>query len=443
MSKVKIASPRSELMVLRAMCHPNKKISGQVLGSVDSSYFASEEAREIMSSISRQMAETGAPPLFKLVIRDPDLSVEARTYFRDSEATLQTPEDAVKAVKILNRYRQNRIAHELMMTWDKAFQSGKIDTDAMLAHAAAQISMAMSAKSSSNQFVHMGLNSNSMGEIKDLLWGDKSENVIPTGISKLDEVIGGFLRGSLVTVGATSGGGKSLMACQLAINMAYAGYKVVIIPLEMSKEEMEARIIANLTGIDVTRILTGKLTEAEKTKCFERYRKWSLRVKKRGGRLTIFRPKEDMTLEELFASVAAFGADVRIVDYISLLKGVDGDDQWQKLGAAARLGKVNAEATGSINVLLCQIGEDGKVRYARSISEHSSNSLVWSVKKEEREKPVARVRVEQPKCRNSKSFPFEIGLEWACMRVVEVESIADTSGSEGSDKEPLANLAEI
>jgi hypothetical protein len=206
----------------------------------------------------------------------------------------------------------------------------------------------------------------------------------------------------------------------------------------MSKVEMTSRIIANLAELDVTRILQRRLATGEKEKAYEKYSRWVKRVKARGGRLTVFKPQEDMDIEEVFASVGSYDADVVIVDYISLLKGADSDDAWQKLGAMARVAKINAEATNRVNVLLCQVSDEGKIRYARAISEHSTNSWVWVAAKEEREKEIGRIRIEQPKARNSRSFPFEVGINWGHMKIVEV----DSSDGIGDVPEPMKNLAE-
>ena len=230
---------------------------------------------------------------------------------------------------------------------------------------------------------------------------------------------------------------NSLMANALAGRMAERGFKVVVVPLEMSKIEMTSRAIARVAKLDVTKILQRRLAAGEKELAETKYRRWSLKIKKAGGRLTVWKPKEDVTIEDTFAAVASLDADVVLVDYISLLAGTDGDDSWQQLGAIARLGKINAEATNRVNILLCQVNDDGKVRYARAISEHSSNSWVWTAKKEEREKPIGRIKVEQPKARNSKSFPFEVGFDWAHMDVVDVSEV---SADVGDVAEPMKNL---
>lgn len=230
---------------------------------------------------------------------------------------------------------------------------------------------------------------------------------------------------------------NSLLANAMSGRMAERGFKVVVVPLEMSKVEMTSRTIARVAKLDVTKVLQKRLAAGEKELAETKYRRWSLKVKKAGGRLTVWKPKEDVTIEDTFAAVASLDADVVIVDYISLLAGTDGDDAWQQLGAIARLAKINAESTNRVNVLLCQVTEDGKIRYARAISEHSTNSWIWNTSKEERDKPVGRIKIEQPKCRNSKAYSFEVGFAWAHMDVVPVSEV---SGDVGDVAEPMKNL---
>lgn len=434
----KIASPKTELMVLRGITSKNKKIAGSILGSIDESYFDNQESIELLEAMRKHMTETGETPTYKLMVDDPDISTEARSFFRDSEATITSVEEAEKAVKNLNRYRQVREMYQLAASIDQNLQKSKINIDALMEEASNAIAKCRLSRSLQSAFTHFGTNNNSLAMVKDLLFGDNSEDTIPSGIKPFDEQSGGFMRGSLVTIGATSGGGKSLVGTtQLAINMATAGYKVVVVPLEMSEKEMTSRFIANRAELDVTRILQGRLATGEKEKAFEAYQKWVKKIKKRGGRLTVFKPKEDLAIEEVFNAVNAYDADVVLIDYISLLKGADADDAWQKLGAMARVAKINAEATGRVNILLCQVSEEGKIRYARAISEHSTNSWIWNSKKEERQKEIGRITVEQPKARNSRSFPFDIGIHWAYMKVVDVEQAEGV----GDVPEPMENLA--
>lgn len=415
---VKTVSPRAELAVLRGMCHRKKQIAGQLISSVDDTYFYSDESLELYHAIRRHMRDEGEAPTYRLLIEDPEISNEAREHMRDSVPTIQTSVDASRAVKTLNKYRQARGLYNLAANIDaKLNNSSRLDIDSLLDETAQGLSTVRMKRSTQDAFVHFGKNNNSNALVKSILYEDNSDETIPTGIKAFDEGAGGFARGALVTIGANSGGGKSTVASALAVNMASMGYKVLIVPLEMSKREMTARIMANVTNTDLTKILQQRLAEGERELVYKRYRSWVKKTKAKGGRYTIFRPDEDMDIEEIVAAISAYECDVVIIDYISLLKGVDGDDQWLRLGSVARYAKINAEIENRVNILLCQVSDEGKIRYARAISEHSANSWIWIATDETKETGITRI--EQPKSRNSKKFPFYIKIVYNTMRVEE------------------------
>ena len=66
-----------------------------------------------------------------------------------------------------------------------------------------------------------------------------------TGFNKLDQILdGGFLGGNLVVVGAVSSLGKTSFVLQIGTQIAAAGKDVLIFSLEMSKNELNAKIIS-------------------------------------------------------------------------------------------------------------------------------------------------------------------------------------------------------
>lgn len=434
----KIVSPKVELQVLRGMCHRDKKIAGMLLASVNEEYFASDQSKTIYKAIRAHMSESGESPTFRNIMEDPSIDRDARDHLRDSTVSITTTEEAASTLRVLNKYRQLRGVYELGLSIQRTLDDGSIRMDTLLDDLSLKLSQVRTSQTVKDSFMHFGKNNSSMEFVKDLIFNPDNDDVIPSGIPEFDSESGGFLRGSLVTLGGSSGGGKSLMgSTQIAINMAERGYKVCVVPLEMSKVEMSARLIANVAELDSIKILQRKLATGEKDKAFESYARWTRKVKKRGGRLTVFKPEGDIGIEDIFSALSTVDADVVIIDYISLLAGTDGDDSWRALGAIARKGKVNAEATRRVNIMLCQVNDDGKIRYARAISEHSSSSWIWVTSKEEREKDVGRIRVEQPKSRNSRSFPFEIGFKWANMKVVSVDQV---SSETGDVTKPMKNI---
>lgn len=70
---------------------------------------------------------------------------------------------------------------------------------------------------------------------------------IPTGIKNIDRALeGGFIRGTLVTLGAPPAMGKTALAQWIFENIAKGGQDVLYINLEMSREQLLARSISRL-----------------------------------------------------------------------------------------------------------------------------------------------------------------------------------------------------
>ena len=442
---LKLTSPKAELAVLRGMCSKDKKVAGALLANVDESYFHSPESVEVYEIVKRVMSETGESPSYRLLIEDPDLSKEAREHFRESQPTIQSTADAKKGVNVLEKYRKRRGLYNLAADIATQLKAPKVDTEAILHRSATAINVIRAKKATNDSFLHFGKNNNSMKVVDSILYEDRSEDIIPTGIEAFDDVAGGLYRGGMMTIAANSGGGKSIMANALAKNLAERGYKVIVVPLEMSKQEMTTRLMANVTNTDFSDIWQQKLATGDRDRVRKKFKKWLRKVKEAGGCYTIYKPEQDETIEEVFAACSAYDVDVRIIDYISLLKGVDGDDQVRALGQVARYGKINAENTGCTNVLLCQLNDEGKIKYSRAITEHSSLSWVWNATAESKETGVTKI--EQPKSRNSLSYPFYVKIEYSKMQVHSMDlSAADDSSLGAVDgkkkkRKELKNLA--
>ena len=67
---------------------------------------------------------------------------------------------------------------------------------------------------------------------------------IPTGFSKLDEIISGLNRSDLVLIGARPAMGKTSFALNIARNVGMTGKKVIFFSLEMSNEQLASRVLS-------------------------------------------------------------------------------------------------------------------------------------------------------------------------------------------------------
>ena len=103
-----------------------------------------------------------------------------------------------------------------------------------------------------------------IADILDRLYKPKKKEIIPTGFSKLDDILdGGFAKQEMIVIGGGTGVGKSFFAGQMALSMAKKGYSAVYFSLELSAEMIVARMLGAEADIKPTRILWGLLTEEE------------------------------------------------------------------------------------------------------------------------------------------------------------------------------------
>lgn len=233
---------------------------------------------------------------------------------------------------------------------------------------------------------------------------------------------------------------NSLLMNQLALNQASLGYKINMVPLEMDTSELLSRSISNVSGIDASKIQNKRLASNEKELAFKRWRRAERRIAKANGRITVFKPQSDMTIEEIANALHSIKSDVNYIDYVGLLKGADGEDQWRRLGQIARFAKIHAELTGKCMVLLAQVDQEGQVRYSRAMVEHASTSWIFVATRETRE--AGYLQINMNKGRNEQLISFTIKMDYSTqsakdlspeeMDAVAASATQDTSAARGS-----------
>ncbi len=80
---------------------------------------------------------------------------------------------------------------------------------------------------------------------------------LDTGIAGLDRLTGGLLPGQLFVIAARPSVGKSAVALGIADNVARAGGRVVMFSLEMSRQELAARLLSARSGVSARALRTG------------------------------------------------------------------------------------------------------------------------------------------------------------------------------------------
>ena len=88
---------------------------------------------------------------------------------------------------------------------------------------------------------------------------------LSTGLHDVDRKINGLNKTDLLLIAARPGMGKTSMALNIALTVAkkYPGKAVVFFNLEMSREQMAMRLLANESFVDLQKLVTGQLTEED------------------------------------------------------------------------------------------------------------------------------------------------------------------------------------
>lgn len=140
---------------------------------------------------------------------------------------------------------------------------------------------------------------------------------LPTGLSFLDNYIGGIPYRSLVVIAGRPSVGKSSFGMNLSLRAAEAGYKVGIISLEESAEALITRMLSALARVNGMSIQVGRLSREEWARFME--------AKAKLSQLHIWCDDETSLIGKIQAKAHQLRErnelDVLMVDYLQIIHG--------------------------------------------------------------------------------------------------------------------------
>lgn len=197
----------------------------------------------------------------------------------------------------------------------------------------------------------------------------RSHAPISTGIRKLDDVTGGGFRpGQLIILGAYTGVGKSAMLTTMASWMSgqkgYTPYPdtkpaipVLIVSIEMTAGEIEARILAKETGVGM-----GDLLSIRKLEQLEKWEQSAIleRQQLHKARKTMFCDDAPDTNAARLRGIIRRQVRVNkvrvvFIDYIQLLRTDRRENRVQELDDLARELKIIAKELNVVVICLAQL----------------------------------------------------------------------------------------
>ena len=179
---------------------------------------------------------------------------------------------------------------------------------------------------------------------------------------RLSQSIRGIRRGGMYVIGARPGVGKSAIALQMARALEHAGH-VGFFSLEMSKEEVTKRLIAQDTGLAYTMIDgTSQLPEYAQNRVSAWLHQYSGRI--------LFDDRGGLSISDIRAQVRTWSRDEAtrpvgiVVDYLQLMtasKGL-GADRVAAIGEISRQLKLIARDFDIVVIALSQLNRNPEQR---------------------------------------------------------------------------------
>lgn len=418
---MQLCNDKLEISVIKSICNSGGMLPTFLMSQCSAESFYNEAAKAAYNRIKAVARKEAQFPMWEELCADPVLKEQHRKTLTNADSVLaKNKRQCEKLASSLEKYRKLRTMYLMCEEGIDKLSDDSVEFDTLLdTMGNTLMGLRVGKTSLESKIVHIGKGNNSSALMKSRLQNTKP-TLVPTGFRAFDEKNGGFNYGSLVTIGATTGGGKTAVASiQLLLNMSMYEPSILV-SLEMTEAECADRILANLGGVKVNKFGAGTLTNPEKNRAAKAYAKFVREQKERDTRYSIWSPEEDVTIEEVLYGLLPFGYRVMLIDYVGLLKGVDGDDQWRQLSNVCRFAKVFAKTHNIIVIILCQVSEEGKVRYAKAIAEHSNNLWLWVYTEASRESGL--LDITQPKARNQDPTPFQLWHDFGYMRVADVDN---------------------
>jgi replicative DNA helicase len=205
------------------------------------------------------------------------------------------------------------------------------------------------------------------GALELIKANQESPRGIKTGLGSIDEKFPQWLPGNMHIIAARPGQGKTAMAtCLLEQWAVKQGIPCLFISLEMSREQLGARFMAQMSGVPL-----GFILGADKRPVREHETHDLQSAAVRMGEAPFWiEDKAGMTYRQVVGCmrrhVARNKVKVVFVDYIQLVRGVGNEDNFTRLENTSLALTEAAKSLGVVLVALAQFNREASKRGARA-----------------------------------------------------------------------------
>ncbi|MCY9787957.1 AAA family ATPase [Nocardiopsis sp. EMB25] len=350
-----------------ALLDERNQVIGQILEIAPPEFFYRPAHGEILSVI-RELADQGEP--HDAIAVNSVLLARGRSLAVGGAPYLHTLTESVP-VHLNGPFHARRVAEthtrrQIIAAGTRMAQigfDGDGEIDDLLAHAVAAPDTITTGPTRPDTV--KGLAAGFMEHMDGLDQGRPEVPTIPVPFADLQTLLGGGLcPGQLVTIGALSGHGKTVLGLDLARHAAKAGTRVLVHSLEMPHEQLQERITSAETSIVSHRLRVSPEPATFSEDEMARLAEYASRVHSMD---LIIDDASEVSLATVRARVASMERrgekpELVVVDYLQLMQTTKEDRRDLELGRITRGLKLLAKDKQVCVVLLAQISKDVATR---------------------------------------------------------------------------------
>lgn len=181
-----------------------------------------------------------------------------------------------------------------------------------------------------------------------------NKNIIKTGFSLLDYHLNGLRQSSISILAARPSTGKTTLALNILKNQVRHSRKSIMFSLEMTKEQIDERLLADLTAINYTKISQHQLSNDEQIKVCDFATKFM-------SQQCFYLFDDIYTIENITRVISEIKPVFVVIDYIQIIKTLERfNNRRDEIDYIMRELKKCAKNYNCHIMILSQIARDGK-----------------------------------------------------------------------------------
>ncbi len=430
----------SELLALVTIC-AGKPASGVLLNNLTVQSFHYPGTQLMYRRLMARLRSEGHVPSWVDLLNDPTIPEERRLHAQrrvniKKLKPLVSKQKGEALSRSLDDYRKLRATYELLNTVGNTLKQPTADVGQLIK----KLKSGAIAIDSDHKGVPATIDGVNGSHVVTAL--TSPDAFIKTGFEAFDIESGGITEGAVFLIAADTGGYKSATALQLCMNIARNGRRVGFYSLEMPQNAVVRRQISNICELDARAQMRDYVKERDQAKSrgakavaevdakqAERAKEiavtYEQRTKDWAAFFHVTCPADEVDISWILQQAELSDREIILIDYLGLLAGLSGDDQWRAMSNAARQCKIWTNRTGKTVILLAQMRfADGKpeLKYSKAVLDHCDGALgLGNLFVNGRN----YLCVHQMKAREGRKFPFMLRVFPEFNKIVDLRDETD------------------